>query len=128
MRASVRPSVHASAVRKAKPRDWLVRFAFGGAISVGTGLIAHFWGPSVGGLFLAFPAILPATLTLAKQRDGRAEATEDARGGSLGAVALVAFGAVACGLLPTLPAGLALPLALVAWLAAGVGLWWTVYA
>jgi hypothetical protein len=124
----VTPSVHPGAVRKGKLGDWLVRFAFGGAVSVATGLVAHFWGPSVGGLFLAFPAILPATLTLTEQRDGREDATDDARGSGLGAIALIAFGAAACGLLPILASPIALPLALAVWVTTGIGLWWMVYA
>jgi hypothetical protein len=48
----------------------------------------------VGGLFLAFPAILPASLTLVSQHDGRRRALDDARGGRLGSVGLIAFGLV----------------------------------
>ena len=47
-----------------------LRFAFGGLITAITGLIAHNFGPVVGGLFLAFPAILPASVTLIEDHDG----------------------------------------------------------
>jgi hypothetical protein len=40
--------------------EWAVRFLFGGAVCVAAGLIARRFGPGVGGLFLAFPAIFPA--------------------------------------------------------------------
>jgi hypothetical protein len=35
-----------------------------GAITAAAGLIAGLYGPTIGGLFLAFPSILPASLTL----------------------------------------------------------------
>lgn len=121
------PSLHLAAIKKARARDWVLRFLFGGAISAGTGLISHFWGPGVGGLFLAFPAILPATLTLARSRDGRAAATADARGGSLGALGLIAFAGTATWLLACVHPALALSGALLAWMLASVVLWWTVF-
>ncbi len=36
------------------------------------------FGPRVGGLFLAFPAILPATLTLLEKKEGKTKACADA--------------------------------------------------
>jgi nicotinamidase-related amidase len=42
----------------------MIRFALGGAMTVIAGLIASRYGPVVGGLFLAFPAIFPASATL----------------------------------------------------------------
>jgi hypothetical protein len=64
------------------------------------------FGPIVGGLFLAFPAILPASLTLVEKREaqkkakhgmcgrqrGRQAAGLDAAGAILGSVGLVVFG------------------------------------
>ena len=44
--------------KKTKWHEFALSFAFGGAIRV-AGLIANKWGPGVGGLFLAFPAIFP---------------------------------------------------------------------
>src|SRR5207253_3283130 len=58
------------------------------------GLVAREWGPSAGGLFLAFPAILPASLTLVARHDSRGDAADDARGAVLGAAALIVFAAV----------------------------------
>jgi hypothetical protein len=40
--------------------EYAIRFAVGGAITVIAGLITRKWGPGIGGLFLAFPAIFPA--------------------------------------------------------------------
>ena len=61
-------------LRRVAAWEYALRFAAGGAITAITGLIAQRWGPAVGGLFLAFPAILPASLTLVKQHDGRRRA------------------------------------------------------
>jgi len=124
----MRPDIQLAAVKKDRPRDWLIRFAFGGVVSVGAALVSHAWGPSVGGLFLAFPAILPATLTLAKQQSGRQRALEDARGGTLGALALVAFAGTVTWLLPLLPAPAVLAIAAVVWGAVAAGLWSAVFS
>jgi hypothetical protein len=80
----------------------------GGAVTVLTGLIASHCGPAIGGLFLAFPAIFPASATLVERHErdkkrragilntlrGRLSAALDARGALLGAIALMAFAAI----------------------------------
>jgi hypothetical protein len=53
-----------SALRGTHWYEYLVRFGLGGAMTVIAGLIASRFGPIVGGLFLAFPAIFPASATL----------------------------------------------------------------
>ena len=53
-----------SALRETHWYEYLIRFALGGAMTVVAGLIAARFGPVVGGLFLAFPAIFPASATL----------------------------------------------------------------
>ena len=53
-----------SALRQTRWYEYLVRFVLGGAMTVVAGLIAARFGPVVGGLFLAFPAIFPASATL----------------------------------------------------------------
>ena len=69
--------------------------ALGGAIVlVFAAYVAHYHGPQVGGLFLAFPAILPASLILVEQRDGRAQAVDDVFGACLGSIGLAAFALV----------------------------------
>jgi hypothetical protein len=55
-----------SVLRKTKWNDYAVRFVLGGSITVIAGLIARKFGLGVGGLFLAFPAIFPASATLAE--------------------------------------------------------------
>jgi hypothetical protein len=53
-----------SALRQTRWYEYLVRFVLGGAMTVIAGLIAARFGPVIGGLFLAFPAIFPASATL----------------------------------------------------------------
>jgi hypothetical protein len=45
-------------------------------------------------VFLAFPALLPASLTFVDAEGGRTDAIDDARGARLGALALFAFAAL----------------------------------
>jgi hypothetical protein len=116
------PSVDLSSFAKTRPHEYLVRFIFGGIITAGTGIIAHAYGPTIGGLFLAFPAILPASLTLVEQHDGRRAATEEARGGSLGATALLVFATVTVRL-ARYGAGVALMGGTCAWIIGIMVLW-----
>jgi hypothetical protein len=51
----------------------------GGAVTVGTGLIAEKWGPAIGGLFLALPAILSIGIALIVRLQNR-KAGPGARG------------------------------------------------
>ena len=44
--------------------DLAIRFAFGAGVSTVAAVAGRSFGPVVGGMFLAFPAILPASLTL----------------------------------------------------------------
>jgi Protein of unknown function (DUF3147) len=61
---AMRIQINPSPLFKTKWYEYATRFVLGGLITVGAGLIAEKWGPSVGGLFLAFPAIFPASATL----------------------------------------------------------------
>lgn len=101
--------------------EYLVRFAFGAGISAAAVLITAVWGPRIGGAFLAFPAILPASLTLIERQRGTAQATSDAKGGQLGGLGLIAFGLVAWKLLPHLAPSAALMLAIAAWCVVAIG-------
>lgn len=57
-----------SKIRDLKASELGVRFAFGACASIVAGLVGTAFSPVVGGMFLAFPAILPATLTLLEQK------------------------------------------------------------
>jgi uncharacterized protein DUF3147 len=60
----VKIKIDTSALRQSHWYQYLVRFFFGGAVTALAGVIANHFGPAVGGLFLAFPAIFPAAATL----------------------------------------------------------------
>ena len=57
-------SVSTSSLKEGRPYEYLVRFALGGGATVFTGIISSRYGASVGGLFLALPAIFCASATL----------------------------------------------------------------
>jgi hypothetical protein len=117
--------------------EYLTRFVLGGAITVATGLIASYFGPVVGGLFLAFPTILPAAATLIEKRErdkkrragiphtirGRLAAALDARGAVMGTIALAAFGLVVWKLLPLHNAAVILTAAIGLWLVLAILIW-----
>jgi hypothetical protein len=117
--------------------DFAVRFCLGGAITVWAGLIAKRFGPSIGGLFLAFPAIFPASATLIEKHEkrkklragiqntirGRQAAALDARGAALGSAGLVCFAILLWKALALLNAALTLILSLAMWLGASVLIW-----
>jgi len=93
--------------------------------------------PVVGGLFLAFPGIFPAGITLIerhekkKKRDkglrgerrGRSVSAVVAAGAVAGSIGLVAFGALAWCALPRLAEWQALLAAMIAWLAVSLLAW-----
>jgi len=79
---------------RTKWHEYAVRFVFGGLITAAAGLIAHRYGPRIGGLFLAFPAIFPASATLVEKHGvirGREAAALDAVGAALGCIGLAGF-------------------------------------
>jgi hypothetical protein len=120
------PSFALAGLKRPKLWEHGLRFFFGGGIAVAAALIGKHFGPSAGGLFLAFPAILPASITLVKDHDGRADAIDDARGARLGALALMSFAVVTL-LLREHGATLALLAAVAAWFAVSFLLWFIVY-
>jgi hypothetical protein len=118
------PTVEPHKVFEKRPSELAIRFAFGGGITVVTHLIANAWGPVVAGLFLAFPALLPASLTLIRRHDGPTEAAEDARGALAGCVALAVFAAVVWwGFGGDRSPAVVLFTAAAAWFAVAVALW-----
>ena len=60
-----------SSLKDGRWYEYLVRFALGGAATVFTGLISSRYGASVGGLFLALPAIFCASATLIEKHEIR---------------------------------------------------------
>jgi len=124
-------------LKTTKSHEYAIRFLAGGLITAATGLIAKKFGPVVAGLFLAFPAIFPASATLIakheKQRKqqagydgarrGRAAAAADAVGTSFGCLALLVFALIVWRLLPMLNPAVTLGLAAIAWAATAILLW-----
>jgi hypothetical protein len=126
-----------SALKESRPHEYILRFAFGGAATLLAGLIAEHFGPGLGGLFLAFPAIFPATATLIEAHEkkrmakigrdgtnrGRMAASIDAAGAALGCVGLAGFAIVVWLFLPQHRASLVMIAALSVWTALSISLW-----
>jgi hypothetical protein len=126
------------ALKRTRWQEYLSRFVLGGLITAATGWLATRYGPVLGGLFLAFPAIFPASATLlekherAKKRKagiastirGRLAAALEARGAIMGAIGGMAFGALVWKLLPHASLSATLLLALLTWLAVSSLLWY----
>jgi hypothetical protein len=130
-------SVNLSAVAEIRWYEYIPRFLFGGAITALAGIVAKEYGPSVGGLLLAFPAIFPAGATLLEKHEiekkqeigkpgkqrGRKAAALDAAGACIGAVGLVIFAFLVWKLLLSLPLGAVLLIATIAWLVVSATAW-----
>ncbi|MGI8564192.1 MAG: DUF3147 family protein [Candidatus Dormibacter sp.] len=110
---------------KLKQQTWqqlLLRFAFGAGIAIVASLAGDLVGQRFGGLFLAFPAILPAALTMVERQEGEGKAEVDAMGASLGGLAMIGFAVVVKTLMPRLGAPLAEAAGWIVWLALALGL------
>jgi hypothetical protein len=97
--------VDPSVIGQTKWHEYAVRFFFGGLITAVAGIIAKKFGAGIGGLFLAFPAIFPASATLIEEHEkkrkeekglqgtqrGREAASIDAAGAAMGSVGLTVF-------------------------------------
>jgi predicted membrane protein len=110
-------------LREVRLHSLAVRFAFGAAVSLLAGLVTVLFGPRAGGVWLAFPAILPAGLTLIERREGRREADRGVRGSVLGAIGMVAFAVTVYVMVPLAGRLAALLAALLVWLVVTLGLY-----
>lgn len=131
-------SVDIATLRGTRWQQYAVRFVLGGLVTLIAGAIARLLGPVIGGLFLAFPAIFPASATLIAKRErqkkarkglqgttrGRRAAALDAAGTVLGAVGLMGFAVLVWRILPKVPAAVALCAATLLWLVISLPLWW----
>ena len=114
-RLGERPHFEPKKVAGVKPRPLVYRFLAGALTSIVAGVVSLVFGARTGGIFLAFPAILAASLTLIAEEDDRVEAREDARGATIGGLALASFAAVAALTLGQISAVVALVLAALVW-------------
>lgn len=112
----VAPSVDLRKLGDATAKQMAVRFALGAGVSIVAGIISKAVGARFGGLFLAFPAILPASLTFVEDKENRGMADRDAMGAILGGLALVVFAAVGESMFHRRNSAVVLMLALMAWL------------
>jgi hypothetical protein len=117
--------------------DYAIRFALGGLATVVAGIVADLFGPSLGGLMLAFPAIFVASATLIERNErhkkekaglkgsarGRMAAALDSVGAGWGSVALFAFALIVTALAAH-GAFVSLGVALAAWCVVAVTAWY----
>jgi hypothetical protein len=130
-------SIRMESLKESRPHEYAMRFLFGGACTALAGLIAKHFGPGIGGLFLAFPAIFPAGASLIEShekrrkrevgsdgtRRGREAAGLDAAGAALGAIGLMGFAAVVWLEVARHNAAWVIAAASVVWTLLSVGLW-----
>ena len=130
--------VDASRVSETRWHEFAVRFLLGGLITAFAGIIGHKYGPAVGGLFLAFPAIFPASATLIDKHEkekkeraglnghGRARqlVSVDAAGTAIGSIGLCVFALVIHELIRQLSTWLVIAAATLAWAGLSVLLWY----
>jgi hypothetical protein len=93
-----------SVFQTTKWHEYATRFLLGGAVTAAAGVIAKQFGPTVGGLFLAFPAIFPASATLIEKHAtergrrersrGRHLAGVEAAGAAMGSIGLLSFACI----------------------------------
>lgn len=112
-----------SAIADTTVEEWLSRFVYGGIVTALVGWISRRYGPVIGGLFLAFPSIVPASLTFAKRYGGTKQAVDEARGAEAGGAGLAVFALVVWLSPSTWAPALVLGLASIAWLGASAVVW-----
>lgn len=129
-----------SALKQTKWYEYAIRFIFGGLVTVAAGLITKQYGPVVGGLFLAFPSIFPASVTLVqshkkKEEERKGQDEEESKeqgihaagmtseGAAVGSTGLFAFALINLLLAKSLPPWLVLALALAVWFGTAFVFW-----
>lgn len=110
-----------AALREVRPPALALRFAFGAAVSIVAGLIGVVAGKRAGGVLLAAPAVLPATLTIIERQEGRRPAVTEVQGSVPGAVALIGFALVVTAATGRLPLVADLLCGLASWVVVALG-------
>jgi hypothetical protein len=117
------PALEPGEVRGLQPKEYLLRFALGAAISIIAGIIGKTISARFGGAFLAFPSILPASLTLLEEKEGTRRSDRNAIGAVLGSLGLVVFAMIAEAAFGQLNPLVVLLLALGGWIVTSVALY-----
>ena len=117
------PRFEPGRIKEARFRDYAIRFAFGGTISVVAALIGAVLKEPIGGIFTAFPAIMLASLTLIDKAEDREHASYDAVGAALGAVGFIACAFFISRTLGQWPVAASLGMGILIWLVVSVGLY-----
>lgn len=126
-----------SSLKQTRWYEYGIRFLLGGLATVLAGIAGARFGVSIGGLFLALPAIFCASATLIEsherrrkeksglsgRRRGQQAAALDAAGAVLGSIGLAAFAAGFHVMVSASIAG-AFAAAMIAWTVVSVSAWW----
>ena len=118
-------------------RDYALRFILGGIVTASAGIVAKLYGPVIGGFFLAFPAIFPASATLIEKHEikkkakagfdgtirGVKAASIDATGAAIGTIGLALFAVIVWKLLGHYSAWEVLATGTLVWLLSSVFGW-----
>jgi uncharacterized membrane protein (GlpM family) len=131
-------SVSTSGLKRAKWYEYMIRFVLGGLVTALAGLLAKKFGPSFGGLFLAFPAIFAASTTLIEKHErerkeekglrgvyrSRQAAGADAAGAAMGSIGLISFAVAVWKLLPEHNSTAVILGSTLIWAFVAVGVWY----
>jgi hypothetical protein len=131
-------SLSTSGLKQSKWYEYLIRFVLGGLVTAGAGVLSNKIGPSFGGLFLAFPAILTASTTLVEKHErerkekkglqgkyrGRHAAGADAAGAAMGSLGLIAFAWFVCRLIAGHNPAMVIGVATMIWVLVSAATWW----
>lgn len=130
-------AISTAGLKRTKWWQYLLRFFLGGLVTAVAGILAKKFGPSFGGLFLAFPAILASGATLVEKHErerkqekgmsgvvrGRQAAGADAAGAVMGSIGLIAFAACIWKFLPGHNPWLAIGGATLLWAVVSIAVW-----
>lgn len=130
-------AISTSSLKLTKWWEYLLRFFLGGCATAIAGILAKEFGPSFGGLFLAFPAILASGSTMVEKHErerkqekgmngvlrGRQAAGADAAGATMGSSGLIAFAVCVWKLLPGHNPWLVIGGATLLWAVVSIAVW-----